>query len=292
MLPTKPPGQAQVISAPPRARELRLKRVPLDEAGDENQSLELMVLLPLDLPKAWRTGELRIILEGSGAGGPFTPYDVIPKQAAAPYAVSEADEALLAEVERIHAGRVPGVWMLSRDDADAFFELDVLALPEARQLANNFLAARSKRMSQAELNLLLSRATAGSPLYLSVALEELTLIGRFRIVRGIGGIERGIHAADVVVGARFRHLRADLVLRLRALVLQKRRTGIHQAKTRRLKRREIVPRAHPHQSLAALVHLLEVGELEDAILDLDLDGGFLSHLRAPPCAQACPRATP
>src|SRR5438874_818346 len=69
-----------------------------------------------------RTGELRIILEGSVDGGAFTPFDVISKRTAAPYAVSEADEVLLAEVEGIHAGWVPGVWMLTRDDADAFFD--------------------------------------------------------------------------------------------------------------------------------------------------------------------------
>ena len=33
--------------------------------------------------------------------------------------------------------------------------------------------------------------------------------------------------------------------------------------------------------------LLEVGELENAIFDLDLDRGFLSHLRAPPSVQVC-----
>ncbi|MEI6085185.1 MAG: DEAD/DEAH box helicase, partial [Verrucomicrobiota bacterium] len=123
ILPAKPAGpQVPAVSARPKVREPGLKHVPLEEAGDENQSLELMVLLPLDLPRAWKTGELRIIIEGRVAGGAFTPFDVIPKQTAAPYAVSEADEVLLTEVERIHAGHMPGVWMLSRDDADAFFD--------------------------------------------------------------------------------------------------------------------------------------------------------------------------
>src|ERR1044071_6127640 len=51
ILPAKPAGeQAPAISARPKAREPGLKYVALEDAGDENQSLELMVLLPLDLP--------------------------------------------------------------------------------------------------------------------------------------------------------------------------------------------------------------------------------------------------
>ena len=92
------------------------------DALPNSQSLELMILLPLDLPTAWRRGELRIILEGRVAGGPFQPFDVIPKPPAAPYAVSEADDQLLTVIERINTGRSPGLWLLPALEFDAFFD--------------------------------------------------------------------------------------------------------------------------------------------------------------------------
>ncbi|MCG3149429.1 MAG: RNA polymerase-associated protein RapA [Verrucomicrobiae bacterium] len=119
--------KAQPVAAPFTGASSRAQRtqasacgyIPLSEATDANLILELMVLLPLDLPRAWRANELRIILEGRVAGGAFLPFDVIPKDKT--YAVNESDEVLLEEIERIHGGRVPGVWMLPHDDADQFF---------------------------------------------------------------------------------------------------------------------------------------------------------------------------
>ncbi len=105
--PPSPKPPAPVVS------ESLLKRVALEEAGETNPTLELMVLLPLDLPRAWRSGEMRIIMEGSVAGGAFTPFDVVAKEPT--YAVSEADERLLA------AGQCAGVWMLRAGEFDAFF---------------------------------------------------------------------------------------------------------------------------------------------------------------------------
>ena len=92
------------------------------DALSNSQSLELMILLPLDLPTAWRRGELRIIMEGRVAGAPFQPFDMIPKQPAAPYAVSEADDQLLTVIERINSGRTPGLWLLPAIEFDAFFD--------------------------------------------------------------------------------------------------------------------------------------------------------------------------
>ena len=92
------------------------------DAQPGSQPLELMILLPLDLPTAWRRGELRIILEGRVAGAPFQPFDVIPKQPAAPYAVSEADDQLLTVIERINSGRSLGLWLLPALEFDAFFD--------------------------------------------------------------------------------------------------------------------------------------------------------------------------
>ena len=99
-----------------------LTRVALTDASDQNQLLELMVLLPLDLARAWPRGELRIILEGRVAGELFKPFDVVPRQPAAPYAVSEADDQLLTVVERINNGHSPGLWLLPAAEFDAFFD--------------------------------------------------------------------------------------------------------------------------------------------------------------------------
>jgi len=91
-----------------------LQRVPLEEATENNPVLELMVLLPLDLQRAWRSGEMRIILEGRVAGqGNFVPFDTLPKEPT--YAVSDADERLLA------AGKPVGVFLLKPAEYDPFF---------------------------------------------------------------------------------------------------------------------------------------------------------------------------
>src|SRR6185436_18142234 len=50
-------GEGGRLSAP------RLKRVTREDASSGGQSLELAVLLPLDFSKAWKSGEMRIILE-------------------------------------------------------------------------------------------------------------------------------------------------------------------------------------------------------------------------------------
>ena len=109
---TMVPAKAKPMPAPPEP-EPTLKRVPAEEASDNNPPFELMILLPLNLPEAWRKGELRIIFEASVAGGAFQPFDAISKEPT--YAVREADERVLA------AGRQTGVWLLAAKDFDAFF---------------------------------------------------------------------------------------------------------------------------------------------------------------------------
>ena len=101
--------------APSITREPEFKHVPLTEAGDQNPILELMILLPLNVPDAWRRGEMRVLFEGSVAGAAFTPFDAIPKEAI--YAVSDADERVLA------AGRIAGIWSLPGTGFDKFFEV-------------------------------------------------------------------------------------------------------------------------------------------------------------------------
>ena len=120
--PAKPGGLDRRTSYAPETVRPAVAPYPrTTEAQPGSQPLELMVLLPLDLSSAWRTGELRIILEGRVAGESFKPFDVIARQPAAPYAVSEADDQLLAVVERINTGNVPGIWLLPVGEFDAFF---------------------------------------------------------------------------------------------------------------------------------------------------------------------------
>jgi superfamily II DNA or RNA helicase len=119
--PAAKPKPAAPPPAPVQPAIPHFKRVPMDEAADTSARLELMVLLPLDLPKAWKSGSLRIILEGSLNGEPFRPFDTIPPQPASPYAVSDADARLLDVVERLNEGRAPGIWILPRAAADTFF---------------------------------------------------------------------------------------------------------------------------------------------------------------------------
>jgi superfamily II DNA or RNA helicase len=98
-----------------------LKRVAREDALPGSQSLELAVLLPLELAKSWKSGEMRIILEGGIQGGPLRPLATVPIQPDAPYVVSDADERLLAAVESCNGGRVPAMWILSAKDFDTFF---------------------------------------------------------------------------------------------------------------------------------------------------------------------------
>jgi superfamily II DNA or RNA helicase len=82
-------------------------------------TLEMAVLLPVNFTQAWRNGILQVILEASLNGGPLRPFGTIPAQPATPYVVNEADEQLLAIVERLNAGQAPAIWRLK--DFDVFF---------------------------------------------------------------------------------------------------------------------------------------------------------------------------
>lgn len=107
MQPSRPPP---VVATPPVPTLPELKRVPL---GGEHPTLELMILLPLNLAEAWRSGSMRIIFEGSVNGAAFQPFDMISQ--APTYAVSEADERVFA------TGPRPGVWLLPAAEYDDFF---------------------------------------------------------------------------------------------------------------------------------------------------------------------------
>jgi superfamily II DNA or RNA helicase len=84
-----------------------------------NPTLEMAVLLPVNFAQAWRGGTLQVILEASLNGGPLRPFNTIPQQPTTPYVVSEADEQLLAVVERLNAGQIPAIWRLK--NFDVFF---------------------------------------------------------------------------------------------------------------------------------------------------------------------------
>ena len=98
----------------------KLKRVTREDAPAVSQSLELSVALPVDLPKAWRSGAMMVVLKGSINGGLFKPLDAVPHQPATPYMVSDADEQLIATVENISGGSA-GMWQLAAKDFDLFF---------------------------------------------------------------------------------------------------------------------------------------------------------------------------
>jgi superfamily II DNA or RNA helicase len=89
------------------------------EPGLRSPTLELAVLLPVNLTQAWRSGAVQIILEASLEGGPLRPFSTIPSSPATPYFVSEADEKLLGVIERLNEGQVPAIWRLK--DFDTFF---------------------------------------------------------------------------------------------------------------------------------------------------------------------------
>ncbi|MBI5684313.1 MAG: hypothetical protein HZC54_04475 [Verrucomicrobia bacterium] len=102
------------VSAPP------LKRLPREDAPPGSQTLELAVALPVDLAKAWRSGALQVVVKGSVNGGQFKPLDAVPHEPAAPYTVSDADEQLIAAIEKI-CGGVAGLWQLAESGFDLFF---------------------------------------------------------------------------------------------------------------------------------------------------------------------------
>jgi SNF2 domain-containing protein/helicase-like protein len=83
-------------------------------------TLEMAVLLPVNFVQAWRSGTLQVIFEASLNGGPLRPFNTIPQRPATPYVVNEADEQLLAVVERLNSGQVPAIWRLK--DFDIFFQ--------------------------------------------------------------------------------------------------------------------------------------------------------------------------
>src|SRR5579862_3675926 len=57
-------------------------------------TLELSVILPVNLKDAWKTGSIQVILEASLKGGPFRPFHMIPAKSSMPYVVNEADDKL------------------------------------------------------------------------------------------------------------------------------------------------------------------------------------------------------
>jgi superfamily II DNA or RNA helicase len=82
-------------------------------------TLEMAVLLPVNFAQAWLSGILQVILEASLNGGALRPFSTIPTKPATPYVVNEADEKLLAVIERLNNGQVPAIWRLK--DFDIFF---------------------------------------------------------------------------------------------------------------------------------------------------------------------------
>ncbi|MEM9399907.1 MAG: SNF2-related protein [Verrucomicrobiota bacterium] len=99
----------------------KLHVVPVDEATNSFQPLELNILLPLNLTEAWKDGDLRIITEGSIRGGTMKPLDAVPRNQLEPYAVSDADWNFLQMTMKLNGGVAPGMWILPCKDFGTFF---------------------------------------------------------------------------------------------------------------------------------------------------------------------------
>lgn len=108
--------EAEAIRVPP------IHVISFDEASPSFKPLELNILLPMQFVEAWKSGELRIICEGSVNGQGMKPLDVIPRDRLEPYAASDADIRFLQLCEKLNGGGCPGMWMLSRRHYGWFFE--------------------------------------------------------------------------------------------------------------------------------------------------------------------------
>lgn len=105
----QPPQPSSTASQPTP----RIKWLPLDEASDDQPRLTLTILLPVDLPRAWKSGSIRVILEASINGQPNRPFDAVPVDAT--YAVGDTDARVLQQFPQA------GMWMLASADYDTFF---------------------------------------------------------------------------------------------------------------------------------------------------------------------------
>ena len=118
-----PAASEQSVTRPPKPQPVpRFKRIAREDALPAGQPLELAVLLPLEFSRSWKSGQMRIILEGSINGGPLRPFATIPVQPEVPYIVGESDETLLSIVEKLNGSRVPPMWILKQQDFDSFFQ--------------------------------------------------------------------------------------------------------------------------------------------------------------------------
>jgi superfamily II DNA or RNA helicase len=113
--PASPPKPAPPPTFPEPTQSLapRIRWTSLDEANDHDPRLSLMIILPVDLPRAWKTGSIRVILEAIIDNQPSRPFDAISADTA--YAVGDIDARVLQQFPNA------GMWMLASANYDTFF---------------------------------------------------------------------------------------------------------------------------------------------------------------------------
>ncbi|NJK90683.1 MAG: DEAD/DEAH box helicase [Blastochloris sp.] len=112
-------GHAAVAGAPQGLR--RVRYLPLADAADTAQLLELSILLPLNLKEAWNSGEMRILCEGAVHGGHSAPLEKFIGEEKGTYAVSDQDSQIFDVIRRLNNNATPGMWMLSAKQFGDFF---------------------------------------------------------------------------------------------------------------------------------------------------------------------------
>ena len=102
-----PAGSIPVASPGKIPAGPKLKRWLIEDAPPGTPSLEITVLLPLQLREALGKDPVRVILEGR-RGNETQPFDVVIRELATGFVVSEEDERLLAALEKF-GGTVSGI---------------------------------------------------------------------------------------------------------------------------------------------------------------------------------------
>ena len=119
---SRPEVKAAVKSLPAASpREQGPRRWLMEEAPAGTPVLEITVLLPLQLPDALGRDPVRVILEARRGGeGPLQPFDVVRRDMASGFAVTEEDERILSALEKM-MGVSTGINLISLGRIGIFF---------------------------------------------------------------------------------------------------------------------------------------------------------------------------
>lgn len=114
----------QAVATPPRpaAVQPKLHALPAGEAPSSSKSLALSVTLPNDLAEAWTRGEIQVYVEASVDGAGWRPLDTLSRNPLDTYALADADLVLLQVLEKLTAGELPSLWLLTAPNFSEFFQ--------------------------------------------------------------------------------------------------------------------------------------------------------------------------